>query len=309
MSSGSQERALEAFRRLLVDARQGGQAKVDAMLALAQRTIWVATWETGEEGFRTLTNSDGATALPVFSSEGTLRDAATRFGWMGPGGVPGREVGAREALRHAIAHNLQYVIVDIGTEHSVELERSEIEPMMTPQARRESTHGPYAGVGRVSSSMMKAVKATPPPGSLPAAPKITPPTGTAAAAPRISATTADATEVRADATFGSGSSASMSPLTTEPPEALLADLSELFRGYPEVEWACIGSISRGPSGSVPAIGLRVDPAFRARVGEVVGAVRRAADAKGASLDVILLDDPQVMRAARQVALVFYPWRR
>ena len=295
MTTETHDRALGAFQRLLGDARQGGQAKVDALIALAQRTVWVATWGPGQEGFRALTNSDGATALPVFTTGEELEAAAARFGWNVPGVPSGREVGAREALRHAIAHNIQFVIVDVGTDHSVEIERSEIEPMMTPEARRESTVGPYAGVGRVSSSMMKAVKATPAPGTV--------------EAPRITATTADATAARADATFGSGTSASLAPLTSEPPQALLDALSELLRGYPEVEWACLGSISRGPSSAVPAAGLRIDPAFRLRVNEVVAAVRRTADEAGASLDVILLDDPQVMRAARQVAFVFYPWRR
>jgi hypothetical protein len=297
MSNGGHDRGLEAFRRLLADARLGGQAKVDALLALGQRTVWVAAWGPAHEGFRTLTNSDGATALPVFTSEGDLASASEKFGWSAPGGPAGREVGAREALRHAIAHNLEYVIVDIGSEHTLEIERSEIEPMMTPEARRESATGPFAGVGRISSTMMKAVKATPPPGELPPA------------KPRITATTADPTQARPDATFGSGSSVTMSALTTEPPDEALEALSELFRGYPEVEWACIGSVARGPSASVPAIGLRVDPAFRQRAGEIVASVRRTADEKGASLDVILLDDPQVMRTARQVALVFYPWRR
>ena len=298
MSNGGHDRALEAFRRLLVDARQGGQAKVDALLALGQRTVWVATWGPGQEGFRTLTNSDGATALPIFTAAGDLATASTKLGWSTPGAPPpGREVGAREALRHAIAHNLEYVIVDIGSEHTLEIERAEIEPMMTPEARRESATGPFAGVGRISSTMMKAVKATPPPGEIPAA------------KPRITATTADPTQARPDATFGSGSSVTMSGLATEPPEETLEALSELFRGYPEVEWACIGSVARGPSASVPAVGLRIDPAFRQRTGEIVTSVRRIADERGASLDVILLDDPQVMRTARQVALVFYPWRR
>ncbi len=301
MMSGREDRALEAFRRLLSDASRGGQAKVDALLALGQRTVWVGTWGPAQEGFRTLTNSEGHTALPVFSTQAELAGAAARYGWTTPdGSIPGREVGAREALRHAIAHNLQYVVVDIGTDHALDIEKSEIEPMLSPEARRESTVGPYAGVGRVSSSMMKAVKATPPPGSLPAAQR---------PAPRITATTADPTQSRPDATFGSGSSVTVTPLGTEPSDALLDGLSEVLRGYPEVEWACIGSVARGPASPVPTVGLRVDTGFRQRVNEVITRVRQTADERGASVDVMLLDDPQVMRTARQVALVFYPWRR
>lgn len=335
VTNGGEDRALEAFRRLLADANQGGQAKVDALLALAQRTVWVAIWGAAQEGFRTLTNSQGRTALPIFSSVDLLEEAGVRYGWAGPdGSAPGREVGARQALRHCIAHNLHYVVVDIGSPHEIEIERGEIEPLMTPEARRDSTVGPYAGVGRVSSSMMKAVKATPPPGSLPAH-RPTPPPGTLkapvteaarrpppaaqppgarppgrpASEPRITATTADATAGPPAATFGSGSSVTLGPLGTEPPGALLDALSELYRGYPEVEWACIGAVARGPAGAVPTVGLRVDTAFRQRVNELIQRTRQAGDHAGASVDVLLLDDPQVMRTARQVALVFYPWRR
>lgn len=35
------ERQNEALLRLLADAGQGGQAKVDALVALSQRTLWV----------------------------------------------------------------------------------------------------------------------------------------------------------------------------------------------------------------------------------------------------------------------------
>jgi hypothetical protein len=45
------ERQNEALKRLLTDAAQGGQAKVDALVALAQRTLWIVPWE-GVEGYR-----------------------------------------------------------------------------------------------------------------------------------------------------------------------------------------------------------------------------------------------------------------
>lgn len=317
MTNGSEDRALEAFRRLLGDARQGGQAKVDALVALAQRTLWVATWGPGQEGFRTLTNSAGQTALPAFTSGDELQAAGVRYGWAGgDGATPGREVGAREALRHTIAHNLQYVVVDLGTEHELEIERTEVEPLMSPAARRDSSLGPYAGVGRVSSTMMKAVKATPPPGSVPAH-RPTPPGGAQApmaprrqpSQPRIVATTSDATEGPAATTFGAGTSVTIYALQTEPSGALLESLSELFRGYPEVEWACIGAMARGPAPPVPTVGVRVDSAFRQRVNEIITRVRQVADHCGAGVDVLLLDDPEVLRSARQTALVFYPWRR
>lgn len=313
MTNGTHDRALEALHRLLADGNQGGQAKVDALLALAQRTVWVGIWGAGQEGFRTLTNSEGNTALPVFTTEAELASAAGRLGWTAPdGSIPGREVGAREALRHAIAHDLHYVVVDFGSDHALDIEQAEIEPMLTPEARRESQMGPYAGVGRVSSSMTTAVKPTPRPDALPAAtPAPLPGTQPAASpeAPRISAITAQATEMRVDATFGSGSSVTIRGLAHEPSDDLLDGLSEVLRGYPEVEWACIGLVARGPAPAVPAVGLRLGASFRQRVNEIITAIRRTAEERGASLDVLLLDDPQVVRTARQLALVFYPWRK
>lgn len=160
-----QDRGLEAFHRLLADGSVGGQAKVDALVALAQRTVLVPTWATDDESFRTLVNAEGLTALPIFTNGVLLQAAAARFGWVNSdGSVPHREVGSRAALRHAIAQNLPFVVVDIASPHSLEIERTEIAPLLTPEAGRES-QGPFAGVGRVSSSMLQAVKPTPAPGS------------------------------------------------------------------------------------------------------------------------------------------------
>jgi len=315
LTDQTDDRATEAFHRLLTEAAQGGQAKVDALIALAQRTVWVGTWGPGDEGFRTLTNSDGASALPIFTSEARVEEAADRFGWRGPDGqVPMREVGARQALRHAVAHNVQYVVVDIAAPHALDIERSEIEPMLTPEARRDSTKGTYAGHGRVSSSMMQAVKATPPPGSIEAPRRPPPPPQpTGPAAPRIQATTDDhpsSMSGSATATFGSGGgSVTIGPLATAPTDALLDGLSEVLRSFPEVEWAALGSVSRGPADAVPTVLLRVDTGFRQRVNEIVTLLRQKGDDEGASLDVLLLDDPQLVRSARSEALVFFPWRR
>src|SRR5689334_17850537 len=168
---------LTAFRRLLVDAAAGGQSKVDALVALSQRTVWVATWPGGGEGYRTLTNSSGSAALPIFTTESMLEEAARRYGWMNPdGSIPSREVGARDALRHAIAHNLQFVVVDIGEPHSLEVERAGLEPLLSRRSRSGDS-GPYAGTGRLSSELIQAVRPTPPPGSIPAATGGTPRSG------------------------------------------------------------------------------------------------------------------------------------
>ena len=56
-----------AFRRVLAEATAGEQARVDALVVLAQRTLFIATWPAPNQVARTLTNSDGETALPLFT--------------------------------------------------------------------------------------------------------------------------------------------------------------------------------------------------------------------------------------------------
>jgi hypothetical protein len=115
---------------------------------------------------------------------------------------------------------------------------------------------------------------------------------------------------RPSATFGSGgASVTIAPLRDEPSDGLLDALSTVLRGYPEVEWAALFLAARGPVAPQPTAGLRVDVAYRARVNDIVLALRRAADAAGASLDVLLLDDPKLMRTARSEGLLFFPWKR
>ena len=74
-------------------------------------------------------------------------------------------------------------------------------------------------------------------------------------------------------TFGSGSSVGVHKLGAEPPLALLESLAELLRGYPEVEWAALCAIARGPAQPVPTVGLKIDSAFRQRVNEIVQRLR------------------------------------
>lgn len=83
----------------------------------------------------------------------------------------------------------------------------------------------------------------------------------------------------------------------------------VLRGFPEVEWAALFLAARGPVQPQPTAGLRVDTAYRSRINEIIQGLRQAADAAGASLDVLLLDDPKLMRAARADGLLFFPWKR
>lgn len=320
----AQNPQLAAFHRLLTDAHQGGQAKVDALLALSQRTVFVVPWPAGIEGFRTLVNSEGVAALPVFSELQQLEEAARRYGWLdASGSAPSSEVGARKAFSYAAQQSLSYVVVDIAAGHALEVTSEEFTPLLSAAARRDS-RGPYAGAGRISSSLIRAVKSTPPPSSvpgiepLPSAALKAPAVPAAASipgagpAPTNAATSGITSSPDFDASaqrFAGGTAARLEPMTGDVPDALYDALSAVLRDYPEVEWACLVNAARGPSPAVPAVGLRVDTGFRQRINELIAGVRQAGDAQGASLQVVLLDDPALMRSARGTGTVFFPWRK
>jgi hypothetical protein len=376
--------ASDALRRLLAEAGGGGQAKVDALVALSQRTVFVPTWRIGDDGYRTVVSSNGVAALPVWLDFEALADAAAAFGWAMPDGrVAYKEIGARAALGHGLANNL-LVVVEMGAEHSMEVEQEEMRLLLAPQARSESS-GAFAGAGRLQSSLMRAVRppsGTPPAGfagmgaaPTPAADRVTAPPGYVApkgelrapsgafsadtgvrnslpqqeaSSVRMSMPEQEAGSVRtsmpqrgdssqrvslplradgsprpvtqtfgaptaspgAQATFGgSAGGVTIAPLQSDASDALLRTLANALRTFPEVEWALLASVARGPAPPVPTVAVRVDASFRMRVNDIVAAVRAAAAGAGAGLDVLLLDDAQLMRLARAAGQPFYPWRR
>ncbi len=334
-----------ALHRLLVDAQLGGQAKVDALLALAQRTVFVVPWPNPADGYRTLVNSGGLAALPIFTDAQMLHVAGERFGWADAAGhVAQAEIGSRQALAFARDRGLAFVVVDIAADHSLEISALEFEPLLTPAARRES-QGPFSGAGRVSTALMSSVQSmvsgtgmpsrslTPPPGSIPAASaKNTPLPGTFAQKPQVqppppgsspgTITAASPTPKSAPGDVAApraGSSPGMIAVVQAkgPPSPILAaqrlgplksmvdstqlDMLEIvLREYPEVEWACLG-VANGAL----AIGLRMDQRVRTRLDALAAELGRVSN----GTPILLLDDPQLMRAARTEAFVFYPWRK
>ena len=154
-----------AFRRLLAEASDSEQSRVDALMALWQRTVYAATWPGPNQAARTLTNGHGESALPLFTGLDALDASATRFGWRSPDGtLLFRELPAREAVRHALARNVQFVVMDIGCEHSVELAREELEPLLQLAAQPNGT-SPYAGTEQRQQAVLEAVRRSnrPPP--------------------------------------------------------------------------------------------------------------------------------------------------
>lgn len=313
--------ASDALRRLLAEAGAGGQAKVDALVALSQRTVFVPTWRVGDDGYRTVVSSNGVAALPLWLDFESLADASAAFGWALPDGrIPYKEIGARAALGHALANNL-LAVVEMGADHSMEVEHEEMRLLLAPQARSESS-GAFAGAGRLQSSLMRAVRPPTPPSGFPTAmpapapaqiEPIAAPSGYVAAGP-VAPPAPFGTPILAapvQATFGATSAGgvTIAPLQSEASDALLRLLANALRTFPEVEWALLASVARGPAPPVPTVAIRVDVSFRTRVNDIVAAVRMAAARADAGLDVLLLDDAQLMRAARAAGQPFYPWRR
>jgi hypothetical protein len=154
----SPDQATVAFRRLLKDAATADEARVDALIALSQRTVFAAMWQTAPDEIRTLTNSKGETAMPLFTGMDELRKAARRFAWLSPNGsLKYEELGARAALRQALARSVQFVVIDIGADHAVEFVPTEIKPLLAAQPKREST-GPFAATGKLSTDLLHAVR-------------------------------------------------------------------------------------------------------------------------------------------------------
>lgn len=351
MSDTGYERATEAFRRLLAEAGLGGQARVDAIVALSQRTVFVATWAPLHEGFRTLVNAARAEALPIFSDLDQLVHAATQFGWLGQDGqVAHREIGAREAFQTAVDRDMPFIVLDVAAEHALEIQREEIEPLLGPFGRRDST-GPFAAVGRISSTLLEAAsRATPEPSLRPSvagapapdrrssvptpivrpssfpAPTTRRPTPPSSSFARPSATAqapdpkrpsssdgirpgALHSQTVAPATAASDAGVRLTPVMREPDEALVDRLHAELKDYPEVEWASYCLAAYGDAAYVPTIGVRIDPAYRQRVDRIAQLVRAAGAEHGTALSLLLLDDPGLLREARNEGILFYPWKR
>lgn len=140
MASPVDERGIDAFLVLLNEGGKGPGPKSEALEAAALRPVWLATWEPHAEGFRTLINTDGEEALAVFSSEEKLKAAAARFDWLEADGGIGthRSIGG-DILRHAWTREYAFIVIDIGSDHSLEYERSELKAIL----REMDSTGPF----------------------------------------------------------------------------------------------------------------------------------------------------------------------
>jgi len=154
------DRGVGAFQELLQAGGKGQGAKTEALEALSLRPVWLATWEPRAEGYRTLINAEGEEALAVFSSEEGLKSAAAEFEWLEPDGslATHRAIGG-DILRHAWTREYAFVVIDIGSAHSLEYERKELRAIL----RDLDSTGPFR------------TSAPPPPPSKTAASSFSPP--------------------------------------------------------------------------------------------------------------------------------------
>jgi len=140
MASPVDDRAVDAFLVLLSEGGKGPGPKAEALEALSLRPVWLATWEPRAEGFRTLINGDGEEALAVFSCEEKLKSAAARFDWLEADGAIAthRAIGG-DILRHAWTREYAFVVIDIGSSHSLEYERGDLKSIL----REMDSTGPF----------------------------------------------------------------------------------------------------------------------------------------------------------------------
>lgn len=154
------DRGADSFLALLQEGVDGAQSKVEALEALSLRPVWLATWEPRAEGFRTLINADGEEALAVFSSEPRLEAAAAQFGWTDDdGSVAAHRAIGGDILRHAWTREYAFIVIDIGSDHSLEYERDELKSIL----RDLDSTGPFRTSRPPASEAKPAPKSSFPP--------------------------------------------------------------------------------------------------------------------------------------------------
>jgi hypothetical protein len=140
MASPVDDRGIDAFLVLLNEGAKGPGPKAEALEALSLRPVVLATWEPRAEGFRTLINPNGEEALAMFTSEEELKSAATRFDWLEADGTIATHTAiGGDILRHAWTREYAYVVIDIGSDHSLEYERAELKTIL----RAFDSTGPF----------------------------------------------------------------------------------------------------------------------------------------------------------------------
>jgi hypothetical protein len=300
----------QALQHALVAASREPMQRATAVTALRGAEMWAATWPTDPATLRTLTNSNGITALAVFTDERQLEDAALRYAWLGVDGrVPSKKLHISEAIRFARQNRAQLVVVDIAADHALELDEGEMELVSAPPSARPPS---FTGLQTVKSQSSR------PPALAPAEVKRVsarpervssrPPQDTGSALRPVTIRPAPEKSSVA-ATFGGPSTSTMRTLQSSPDDALLAALAAVLKGYPEVEWASFVRSGSGDENAVPSVAVRIDGAFRKNLSEISVKLRDAGLTHSTAVEVLVLDTPEQMKQARAMGQPFYPWRK
>lgn len=306
--------AAHALQEALVAAARDSSERARAVSALRGAEIYATTWPTDPTSLRTLLNSSGVRALALFTDERQLEEAALRFAWLDVDGhVSTRRLHISEAIRFARKQGVALVIVDITSDHTLEIDEGEMELLSSPPSTRPPS---YTGIAPVVSSSrhpdsgsdVKRVSTRPPPAD-----------GREAREERSShvsssnlqpsAVNFDVEHHAVSATFGLAQTATMMALPSTPADDLVDALALVLRDYPEVEWAClVGEADRDNDAAVH-VAVRIAAAFRKHLGEISAKLRAVSAAQGAPCDVLVLDTPEQMKRARAIGMPFYPWKK
>jgi len=93
-----------------------------------------------------------------------------------------------------------------------------------------------------------------------------------------------------------------------PDETLLKTLADVLRGYFEIEWASYCEVARPAGDPTPAVGLRITDNYRDNVTAIIKDLCEAGRRHDLEIDVLLIDGHDMLRKARERAVVFYPWK-
>jgi hypothetical protein len=296
--------AVVALKAALSAAARDPALRARAIAALRGAELWAATWPSDPSFLRTLTSSSGVTALPVFSDERELQEASQRYAWGSVDGqAPRCTVALWEAMRVAKQQKAQLLVIDIASEHALELDEGDMELLSAPPSSKPPAR-------------MQKVRSTPPPPSAnvvtraSARPSLQEGGGSGTYSPlRPRTITPNPGAHTVSATFGATPTATMQALETTPSEELLDELAEILREYPEVEWACLVTGARADHVQSQSIALRIEPAFHKNLAEIAQKLREVGALRHATYDVLVLDTPEQMKQARQIGFPFYPWRK
>lgn len=298
-----------SLREALVAAARDASARSRAVSALRGSEVLAATWPTDPELLRTLQNSSGVRALALFTDRRQLEDAALRFAWHDvEGQVPTRALHISEAIRFARRTGVTLVIVDIASDHALELDEGEMELVAAPPSSRPPSFRelvpPVSSPRRADGTDVKRVSTRPPaPGaSLRDSAEAHP----SASGLQPAAINVDVEKHAVSATFAAATTATMAALETAPPPELVDALTQVLREYCEVDWACL--VGEADQHGV-AVALRIEPSFRSNLPQISAKLREAGHAQGASCDVLVLDTMEQMKRARALGQPFYPWRK